>query len=626
MREEEHLVRCGWPSKDGNASGRALLLCPWKPHQTITLETDDLDRKLGADIPDRLADLLEIAAYVHCADQTVSRGKLSLNNTGAAWRRRFRLQVQVREPDLWNSVRDELSDLLSFLADDHYTFEFDRLVNPPPRPAHLNSPESEDAPFRPDEVLLFSGGLDSLAGALSALGSRNGRVALISHRSAQKTISAQTRMTQWLRHRHKNRVMHIPVRVRKTDAVPDNDSMQRSRSFLFATLGVTAAHAFRLDGFRFYENGVVSLNLPIAEHVLGARATRTTHPQVLHRFARLFSRVLERPIEIENPFLWKTKGEVVSLIAQHGTASLIAESVSCAQIRTRSKDKPHCGTCSQCLSRRFAVLAAGLDDYDPADAYEVDLLTGERQGLDRLMASLFVRFAQQVEGTTLLEFATRFPELWRAVPYLGRAPGPTVQEVLSLHQRHSREVLQVLARGIEKHAGELARSQIAPSSLLRTTIHAGESTLAVPAASDTLIHESAAGDVSETWAAFDAEKCQVRIHGIGTPMCGGTYELLHELLKEREKAKAQTNVPFTPVHILAKRFGISSGAVRQRISRLDRLYAALRTTASTPVIPRLLETSTMGGYRLHPSLKPMRPTSSSDSVTASSTTGHKPAA
>ena len=48
--------------------------------------------------------------------------------------------------------------------------------------------------------------------------------------------------------------------------------------------GAVTARLFGLDRITFFENGIVSLNLPPLAQVVGARATRTTHPQVLGRF------------------------------------------------------------------------------------------------------------------------------------------------------------------------------------------------------------------------------------------------------------------------------------------------------------------------------------------------------
>ena len=56
---------------------------------------------------------------------------------------------------------------------------------------------------------------------------------------------------------------------------------------------------------------MVSVNLPVASHVLGTRATRTTHPRVLADLSRLFSAILDEPVTVENPYFWKTKSDLV---------------------------------------------------------------------------------------------------------------------------------------------------------------------------------------------------------------------------------------------------------------------------------------------------------------------------
>ena len=85
---------------------------------------------------------------------------------------------------------------------------------------------------------------------------------------------------------------------------------------------------FERDSFTFYENGVVSLNIPMAKDVIGARATRTTYPKAVRGFERIFSAVLDRRITIETPFRWTTRREVVQLIGEHGLAHMIAKAVN----------------------------------------------------------------------------------------------------------------------------------------------------------------------------------------------------------------------------------------------------------------------------------------------------------
>ena len=115
-----------------------------------------------------LTDLLELAAYVYCADGTVSRGGTTMAQMGRDWRRRFRFVVPVRRPEVWSStpISTILIETLSFLSDDFYEFDFQQLQDPPGFQRYLELGGVTPHGFRPDEVILFSGGLDSLAGAV----------------------------------------------------------------------------------------------------------------------------------------------------------------------------------------------------------------------------------------------------------------------------------------------------------------------------------------------------------------------------------------------------------------------------------------------------------------------------
>ena len=95
--------------------------------------------------------------------------------------------------------------------------------------------------------------------------------------------------------------------------------------------------------------------------VVGAKATRTTHPKTIRGFEALLSLVAGRRFQVDNAFLWKTKSDVVELIAKAGCAELIAESISCTHTWDITNEQSHCGYCSQCIDRRFAVMAAGQE-------------------------------------------------------------------------------------------------------------------------------------------------------------------------------------------------------------------------------------------------------------------------
>jgi hypothetical protein len=273
-----------------------------------------------------------------------------MSQLGKDWRRKFRFIIPVRLPDLWSSalVSPLLVDALSFLSDDFYLFEFVQLRDPPEFQRYLDLDGAEPHGFPADEVVLFSGGLDSLAGAVSELAGDTRRIALVSHGSAPKIASHQSDLVEALGARFGNyQIFHVPVWVHKQQA-PGKEFTQRSRSFLYAALGFVVARIFGLSRLRFFENGVVSLNLPIVPHELGARASRTTHPQVVSGFTKLFSALAGTSFTVENPFLWKTKSEIITSMAQHGCEELICLTVSCTRVREMTLAQTHCGICSQC--------------------------------------------------------------------------------------------------------------------------------------------------------------------------------------------------------------------------------------------------------------------------------------
>jgi hypothetical protein len=232
-----------------------------------------------------------ITAYVYCADQQIPRGGEVVVDFGGKWRRPFIFHIPVRLPEIWsaNGIIDTLRKTLSFLSEDTYDFRFSQLTNPVPLQQYLKFEDAHVPSEDIDEVILFSGGLDSLGGAVKEAVLEKRRVALVSHRSTPKVFSRQRQLVARLQTIcAEHPPLHVPVWVHKR-SIPGHEFTQRTRSFLYAALAFAVARAFRLQRLQFYENGVVSLNLPISEQAIGARATRTTHPQTLNGFAELFS-------------------------------------------------------------------------------------------------------------------------------------------------------------------------------------------------------------------------------------------------------------------------------------------------------------------------------------------------
>jgi hypothetical protein len=166
-----------------------------------------------------------------------------------------------------------------------------------------------------------------------------------------------------------------------------------------------------------------------------------------------------------------TKREVVEFIAKRGTPDLVQETVSCGHTERKTKGQPHCGLCTQCIDRRFATVAAGLEEYDLVTRYEYDIFTAAlRTGRDRAHAENYVRFAHDLrncaESPTAF-FIERGGDLAEALPDEGIEE--FVRRIHELFQRHQQDVHNVLRRKIEQHAGALAAGELPEHCLLRMT-------------------------------------------------------------------------------------------------------------------------------------------------------------
>lgn len=278
----------------------------------ITLRIEDIYK----DVPDAFQDLLEIATYVYSADQTIPRGADDVDSFGHGWRRDLHFIIPVRKPDFWNgdNIHQALQSTLGFLSDDNYHFKFTKLKEVQPFQNYLDFNDDGCLLGYPEQVVMFSGGLDSLAGAIDEVLNEKHRVVLVTHKSTPKLNKRRRRLEKMIADKAgENAPFHIGVRVNKNKEL-NYEYTQRSRSFLYVSIGAAIAEMINLKSVRFYENGVISLNLPVCAQVVGGRATRTTHPRVIRGFQEIISLVAGEPFTIENPYIWKTKADVVGVI------------------------------------------------------------------------------------------------------------------------------------------------------------------------------------------------------------------------------------------------------------------------------------------------------------------------
>ncbi len=481
--ENEHIIVCGGQQPPAGIGKKFLALNLWggKGVANIKFHIEDIHSRLLQNVPERFVDLLEIAAYLYCFDQGFARVRMDVESFGSAWRRRFKVYVPVRDPDFWNDaeVKRTLTDTLNFLSDEFFDFRFSKAYKPPELQEYLDFKESAGAEQTAEQVMMYSGGLDSLAGAIDEIITQKRQVVLVSHRSTPKLLGVHRRLEAMIVEKAgQKRPVQMNVRVSKKIVLDEEDHTQRSRSFLFGSLGATVATVLGLKNLRFYENGVLSMNLPMTAQLVGARATRTTHPRVIRGFSRLFSLVAGETFTVENPFIWNTKGEVIRKIVDAGCDAMIEASTSCPHTRQASKEQTHCGACSQCIDRRFGVIAAEAEEFDPPSIYRMDVFTESRsKEEDKLMVAAYLERANQVAKLgNANDFMSKYTELGRVIRCMDGAPDSVAGRIFELYKRHATEVNETVDKMMGKYRREIRERTLPGDCLLRLVYESGSVT------------------------------------------------------------------------------------------------------------------------------------------------------
>ncbi|WP_317057217.1 hypothetical protein [Roseovarius rhodophyticola] len=194
----EHHVRCLAPLTKTGGDEKLRFEINGKP-VGVKLRISQLNSQLVAGLPDRALDLLEVAALIYGADAAVSRGGPVDQNLGRKWHRRFIVEMPVRDLLFWHSgkIAQTLEETLMFLSDDRFEFEFTQKNEPDAERTRFFKYDKESS-WKADRILMFSGGLDSFAGALQEIVENRQHVALVSHFSATKIAPIQRNLQKVL--------------------------------------------------------------------------------------------------------------------------------------------------------------------------------------------------------------------------------------------------------------------------------------------------------------------------------------------------------------------------------------------------------------------------------------------
>lgn len=328
-------------------------------------------KQLSRPVPQMAWDFLSIALAAFAADRFVLR-----SNGDDGWTRVLHVTVAVQNPTTWSQVSAQLEGALRFLTGDIWSLHF---TGGGASPMAFQGDLIHDR----DTICLFSGGLDSLLGALSLL--NQGHKPKLISQASQKEVTPQNTLAQHLNVSEHRLSANVYERWRSP-----YEGSTRGRSLIFFAYGVASAAALDLPEVLVPENGLIAINPPLTPRRLGSLSTRTTHPHLLAELNDIFSKV-GLNVRLRNPFEGMTKGVMLAQASHPKLAYLAGLSYSCGKGKRKNGQ---CGRCVPCLIRRASFHASGVPDQSAPYKDRIEL---SRRNDDVMAARLAVAKASRLD-------------------------------------------------------------------------------------------------------------------------------------------------------------------------------------------------------------------------------------
>lgn len=350
-------------------------------------------------------DLVNVAAGIYGADLAVKRKERE------GFIRDISISFEVANIHAFERIKEDLEYALHLTSKDNWDITFKpRNENP------FNNLEWQD---EEGAVLLFSGGLDSFSAAACLLQEIE-EINLVSHITHGNRVveNSQKKCREVLEDFFEDKnINHFQIKAygrnSSTFSFPkDRENTQRTRSLLFLSLAAIISRRKNLSRVLYIaENGQFAIHLPLNNSRIGPFSTHTADPSYVDQLESVFQTLLSnKNFKIDNPFLYKTKGEVIEEIPKELREKAKITN-TCWMIQ---RLKEHCGVCIPCISRRISLEWNGkyFDEYK-TDLFDLDLGkvdekdTGKRNMID------YLEFISNFDGSkTNEELTFDFPELF----------------------------------------------------------------------------------------------------------------------------------------------------------------------------------------------------------------------
>lgn len=409
----------------------------------IKYEKKVLNDLFGQSPPQTVTALVELALGTYAADRLMRRGPTGSKDDGKEMlkSRQIQLLYPVVDVKKWQSLESELNHAVSFISRDNFQYRFIEAIN------ENQSTDGSDGGYRAQlpeagSIALFSGGLDSLGGQFHlANEGHNPHFVSVDH---GKNVGHLVREFD---HLFDGNLTSIGV----DEEFSTYEDTQFTRSFMYFAFAAAVAVALDVDDIYVPENGILSRFSSLKS---GWTTTRTVHPLFIKSLNRIFDELfLDRKVEISNPFIDYTKGEVVNCIPNKED---IFFTRTCPHPRELSRKKDaaghpyNCGECIPCLIRIIGLVNSEhniqpdgllLDknyfmnlDFSTVSAETiVQSDQGRQSSLSVFLLGLnaHLSFAYRIQTSTQKELVSSNPELLDS-------------DIYGLYERFSREMFRTV--------------------------------------------------------------------------------------------------------------------------------------------------------------------------------------
>lgn len=356
LKGNEISIGAYFPNKKEKEYKKSLLDYPnnyikYERHKIQKLFDENEDK-----IPSIIEDLLNVGLATFEADLSNKRykGFREKSNEIEYFSRNIDLIVPVTNVELWNGCKELLEEMISFLTYDTFRYTFQK------KKGNLIEFKSKVKSEVHDSIILFSGGIDSLAGALST-NCKKPILLNINHCKIGKT--AQKLFDGIIKNANSGVERElVKINIQATATKKDREETQFSRSFLYLCFATALAKAYGINKICIPENGVIAIQILDKGRV----GTRTVHPKFLTYYNRFLNKLItNNQIIVENPFMdenkYFTKSDVVSIILKKKMDNLIGDTISCSHFSSFNSTN-QCGMCIPCIYRNISTIFNNIQD------------------------------------------------------------------------------------------------------------------------------------------------------------------------------------------------------------------------------------------------------------------------